>query len=115
MVEARRWATARRWAVGVLALASVALAGYLALLLLAASVVAWAFDVVRPGGVEGGVDLAGLAADTLPGLFLGWCSGLAATASLARGHALGARVNGVTGAVLGILAGALVLRLTGVL
>ncbi|MFQ6171357.1 hypothetical protein ACK8HX_07095 [Oryzobacter sp. R7] len=115
VVEARRWATARRWAVGVLTLASVALAGWLALVLVAASLVVRAVEVVRPGSPPGGVDGVGIAADVLPGVFLGWCTGLAATATLARGDALGARANGVTGALLGVVAGALVLRLTGVL
>lgn len=113
VVEARRWVTARRWAVGVLGLASAALAGWLALLVVAASMVGWALEVVRPGSVPGGLNPTGLLADALPGLLVGWCSGLAATATLARGDALGPRTHGVLGAGLGVLAGALVLRLTG--
>ena len=114
-VEARRWATARRWAVGVLALATVALLAHLALAVVAASMVGWVLEAVRPGTVDGGLDLSGLAADALPGLFVGWCSGLAATAALARGEALTARSHGVLGGALGVIAGALVLRLTGIL
>ena len=51
----------------------------------------------------------------LPALLVGWCTGMATSVVLARGDALGARMAGVTAGGVGVLAGALVLRLTGLL
>ena len=115
VASAQRWVTARRWATGLLALATVGLVGYLTLLVVAVSMAAWAVEVVKPGTVDGTVDLAGLAADALPGVFVGWCLGLAATAGLANGDTLGPRTAGALGATLGVVVGALVLRFTGLL
>lgn len=60
------------------------------------------------------VDLVGAVADLLPGLLVGWCTGLAAVSVLARGEALGPRAAGMAAGGLGIVAGAVVLRATGV-
>lgn len=119
--EPRRVATSARhlhraqlWAAGVLWTASLALGGYLFLLAAAASVAGWMVEVVRPGAV-GPLDTSALVLDALPALLVGWCTGMAASVVLARGEALGARMAGVTAGGVGVLAGALVLRLTGLL
>ena len=61
------------------------------------------------------VDLSLVAADVAPGLLVGWCIGLAATAVLARGEAMGPRAAGLVAGVVGAAAGAAVLALTGIL
>ena len=105
--------TAQRWAAGVLALATVVLVGYLALVAAAAGLAAWALGVVRPGA--GSLDLSGLVVDSLPALLVGWCTALATTTVLARGESMGARLAGVISAVVGIVLGALVLEVSGLL
>ena len=105
--------TAQRWAAGVLALATLVLLGYLALVAAAAGLAAWALGVVRPGA--GSLDLSGLVVDSLPALLVGWCTALAATTVLARGESTGARLAGVTSAAVGIVLGALVLNVSGLL
>ncbi len=110
----RRYARARRWAVGVLVAGSLAAVAYLAAVLAAVWLVASAFDVVTARN-SGGIDLVAAAADLVPGLLVGWCTGLAAVTVLARREEMGSRMAGATAGGLGVLAGALVLRLTGVL
>lgn len=110
-VEARRWGTARRWAVAVLVVATLAMAGHLALVVVATSMAAWVIEVVRPGAASG-LDVVGLVLDSLPALLVGWCTGLAVTAATARGEALGARSAGVVGGAVGVGAGVAVLRVT---
>ena len=51
----------------------------------------------------------------LPALLVGWCTALATTTVLARGESMGARLAGVTSAVVGIVLGALVLKVSGLL
>ncbi|WP_377645219.1 hypothetical protein [Oryzobacter terrae] len=110
---AHRLHTAQRWAAGVLALATLVLVGYLALVAAAVGLAAWVLGVVRPG--TGSFDLSALVVDALPALLVGWCTALATTTVLARGVSMGARVAGVTSAAVGIVLGALVLRMSGLL
>ncbi len=102
--------TSQRWASGVLALATLVLLGYLALVAAAAGLAAWALGV-RPDA--GSLDLSGLVVDSLPALLVGWCTALAATTVLARGESMGARLAGVTSAAVGIVLSALVLKVSG--
>jgi hypothetical protein len=106
--------TARRWAVGVLLVATLALVAYLALVTVAA-----ALAVVLLGAVldldATRLDLAGVAVDAAPALLVGWCLGLAAAAGLAGRTSLGPRVTGLLAGGLGAAAGAGVLSLSGLL
>ncbi|WP_404385438.1 hypothetical protein LL946_05135 [Knoellia locipacati] len=111
---ADRVRTARRWAVGVLAVATLLLVAYLALVLVAVWLVGAAIDVLSSQDV-GSLDVAGLFVTAVPGLLVGWCVGLGATWVLARGEALGARAAGLTSGAVGVLGGAAVLAATGVL
>ena len=61
------------------------------------------------------IDVLSVAADVAPALLVGWCTGLATSAALARGEALGARAAGIAAGALGTTAGAAVLALTGLL
>lgn len=110
----QRFVRARRWTVGVLVAGTLAAAAYLAAVLAAVWLIASAYGAITAGG-SARLDVAAAAADLAPGLLVGWCTGLAAVSVLARGEALGPRAAGVTAGGLGVLAGALVLRLTGVL
>ncbi|GAA4113323.1 hypothetical protein GCM10022415_08590 [Knoellia locipacati] len=105
---------ARRWSVGVLALATVVLAAYLALVVVAAWLVGSTIEAIAARDV-GSVDVGGLAVSTIPGLVGGWGVGLGAAALLARGEAVAARAVGVTAGLLGVVVGAVVLAVTGVL
>jgi hypothetical protein len=109
----RRVRTAQRWAVGVLLGATVALVGYLALLIAFAWLLVSAYGAVGSGH-QAALDLSSAAADVLPGLLVAWCSGLAATTMLARGEALGPRAAGILSGLLGVVAGSLVLLATGI-
>lgn len=103
--------TTRRWAVGVLAVATTVLAAYLMALVAAVWLftVAWGAVTSQPASV----DLLSVARDLAPTLLVGWCTGLAASAVLARGDALGPRLAGVAAGALGTASGAAVLALTG--
>ena len=108
-----RVVTTQRWTVGVLALATVLLGAYLALLVTATWLLASAWGGLTDNTVS--FDLLSVATDVAPVLLVGWCTGLAASAVLARGEALGARAAGITAGALGTVAGAAVLALTGLL
>lgn len=111
---ADRARTARRWAVGVLAVATLVLVAYLALVLVAVWLVGAAIDVLSSQDV-GSLDVAALFVAAVPGLLVGWCVGLGATWVLARGEASGARAAGLTSGALGVLVGTAVLAATGVI
>ncbi|MFW5471196.1 hypothetical protein ACOCJ4_14250 [Knoellia sp. CPCC 206435] len=106
--------TARWWAVGVLTAATVALAAYLALVLLATWLMVSAVDAVTDLGTRP-LDVTSLLLDVAPGLLLGWCVGLILAGVLARGQALGARAAGCVAGTLGSFAGGAVLAATGIL
>lgn len=106
--------TTRRWTVGVLAAATSALAAYLVLVVAAVWVVVSTVDAVAARDTPP-LDLVAVLADVAPGLLVGWCTGLAASAALAGGEALGARVAGVAAGAVGMTAGAAVLAVTGIL
>ena len=108
-----RVVTTQRWTVGVLALATVLLGAHLALLVTASWFLASAWGGLTHTTVS--FDLLSVATDVAPVLLVGWCTGLAASAALARGEALGARAAGLTAGALGGVAGAAVLALTGLL
>lgn len=110
----QRFVRARRWAVGVLVAGTLAAAAYLAAVLAAAWLIASAYGAVTASRSPR-LDVVAAAADFAPGLLVGWCTGLAAVAVLARGETLGHRAAGVTAGGVGVLAGALVLRVTGAL
>ncbi len=112
--EALRVRRAQGWAVGVLAVATTALLGYVVALAAFTALVGIALDAVRHGGSPS-VDLSLVVADVLPGLLVGWCIGLATTTVLARGEALSPRAAGLVSGVVGAAAGAAVLALTGLL
>ena len=105
---------AQGWAVGVLAVATTALLGYVVALAAVASLVGIALDAVRHRGSPS-VDLSLVAADVLPALLVGWCIGLATTTVLARGETLSPRAAGLVSGVVGATAGAAVLALNGIL
>ena len=106
--------TARRWALGVLVVGTVVLAGYLVLVLVGVWLVGVTVEAVTARDV-GSLDVAGLLLAALPGLVLGWGVGLGATAVLARSEVLGARLSGLAAGAVGVLTGAAVLAVTGVL
>jgi hypothetical protein len=103
--------TTRRWAVGTLAVASTVLALYVAALVVGVWLIAAAWGVMT--STQAVLDIGGLARDVAPALLVGWCTGLAASAVLARGEALGPRLAGVAAGALGTASGAAVLALTG--
>lgn len=105
---------ARRWTVGVLGVGTVALLVHATLLVAMAWLLGSVFEAVTAReSVQ--VDLFAVAADVAPVLLLGWCSGMATSASIARGETLGARTAGVVSGTVGIVAALLVMRLTGLL
>ena len=106
--------TTQRWAVGVLALSTLALVAYAALLVLANWLFAFGWSTVTTGESVS-VDVLAIGADLAPALLVGWCTGLAGAAVLARGETLGARGAGVAAGALGTAAGAALLALTGLL
>jgi hypothetical protein len=102
--------TTRRWAVGVLAVATTALAGLVALLV----ATSWFLAEAWTGSAKNPVaDLLAITRDVAPALLVGWCTGLAASAVLSRGEGLGPRLAGVAAGALGTASGAAVLALTG--
>ena len=106
--------TTRRWTVGVLALASVALLAYATLLIIAVSLLVslwngWA----GPEAVS--IDAFALARSLAPVLLVGWCTGLASSAALAGREVLGPRIAGVAAGAVGAGAGALVMAATDLL
>ena len=106
--------TTRRWAVGVLAVATAGLLAYLAAVLAAVWMFASAWDAVVGHG-SGSIDALGLVVDVAPALLVGWCTGLAASAVLSRGEALGPRTAGVAAGLVGTVLGWAVLAMTGLL
>ena len=106
--------TTQRWAIGVLAVSTVLLLAYLALLVAVAWLFASGWGVVT-AGQPATVDVLAILADVAPSLLVGWCTGLAASAVLAGGEALGARTAGLVAGAVGTTAGAAVLALTGIL
>ena len=107
-------ATTQRWAVGVLVVSTLALLAYLALLVAAS----WLFAVgwnALTAGEPVSVDVLAIGSDLAPALLVGWCTGLAASAVLARGEALGARTAGMVAGTLGTAAGAALLAVSGLL
>jgi len=106
--------TTQRWAVGVLAVSTVLLLAYLALLVAGGWILASGWNVIT-GGQPATVDVLAILADVAPSLLVGWCTGLAASAVLAGGEALGARTAGLAAGAVGTTAGAAVLALTGIL
>lgn len=109
-----RFLRARRWTIAVLGAATVLLAAYVVLIALATWFFASAWGSVRPDDAVA-LDLLALARPTLPVLLVGWCTGFAALAVVARGEGLGARTAGITSGLLGVAAGAAVLGLQGAL
>lgn len=107
-------ATTQRWAIGVLALSSGLLLAYATLLVAPAWLFAVGWNVVTAGHAAS-VDALAVGADLAPALLVGWCTGLAASAALTRGPALGARTAGVAAGAVGTAAGAALLALTGLL
>jgi hypothetical protein len=106
--------SARRWAVGVLVVATLVLAAYLALVLVAVWFVGSAMEALSSRDL-GSLDVAASLLKAVPGLLAGWAAGLSASMVLARGEALDARAAGLCSGVLGALVGAVVLALTGVI
>ena len=87
---------AQRWAVGVLAVATVLLLAYLALLVAVALALRLGGGTPSPGRSAGRPSTSSaILADVAPSLLVGWCTGLAASAVLAGGEALGARTAGL--------------------
>jgi len=105
--------TTRRWAVGVLAVATVVLAAYVAALVVGVWLVAFAWSAMT--SQDAVLDVGGLVRDVAPALLVGWCTGLALSAWLTGEEALGPRASGIVAGVLGSSAGAAVLALTGLL
>ncbi|MFW5473617.1 hypothetical protein ACOCJ5_09915 [Knoellia sp. CPCC 206450] len=103
---------ARRWAVCVLTAATVALAAWLTLGLVAVWLVGSTIEAVSARDI-GTLDVAGLLVTTLPGLVGGWAVGLGAAVLLGRGEAMGARAAGVAAGLLGVVVGAALLAATG--
>ncbi len=108
-----RVVTTRRWTIAVLALATLLLAGYLVLLVSTTWLLAATWSGLTRDAVS--VDLVPIARDVLPVLLVGWCTGLAASAALGRDGSLGARTAGILAGVVGAVAAAVVLALTGLL
>jgi len=109
---AERARTTRRWAAGVLAFATTALLSYVAVLMWAAWLLVSVF-----GGSEAAAsfDLLSIGSDFAPALLVGWCTGLATSAVVAGGEALGARTAGTVAGLLGVAAGAGMLALADLL
>lgn len=103
-------ATTRRWAVGVLAVATTLLLGGVALLL----ALGWFLMEAWTGEAhDRAADVLAVTRDLAPVLLVGWCTGLAAGAVLGRGEAMGPRLAGIAAGALGTASGAAVLALTG--
>lgn len=99
-----RVATAQRWAAVALGVATVALLG----------AVAWFLEA---RGATGGLDVRGalsIASMVLPGVLVGWCTGFATLALLARDELFHPRLVGLVAALVGCVLGAALLPLAGV-
>lgn len=99
-----RVTTARRWAAGGLAVATITLL----------AVAAWfleAFGATADLGAHGVLSLASM---VLPGLLVGWCTGFATLALLVRDDLFHPRLVGLVAALVGTVLGAAVLALGGV-
>ena len=107
-----RQVVARRWAVAVLSLGTAGLAAWAATTMLGAWIVLAGVRTVT-GSTLAEVDPTGLVSSFLPVLLAGWCVGLAAAAALSRGRAVPAEVVGASAGGVGVLAGMLVLVVTG--
>ena len=107
-------ATTQRWAVGVLVASTLALLAYAALLVVASWLFTFGWNALRAGEPVS-VDVLAIGADLAPALLVGWCTGLAGAAVLARGESLGPRTAGIAAGALGTAAGAALLALTGLL
>ncbi|MEO5609374.1 MAG: hypothetical protein ABIQ61_07085 [Ornithinibacter sp.] len=106
--------TIRRWAVGVLALATVALFAYAAVLLVAMSLLVFFWNGLSGGG-PASLDAVAVARSLAPVLLVGWCSGLASSAALSGGEVIGPRTAGILSGAVGVLAGGLVMAMTDLL
>lgn len=99
-----RLGTARRWMVGALAVATLALFVVVLRFLSAFGVL----DDLTPSGA---LDVAGL---VLPGLLVGWCTGFAALALLLGDDLVRPRTVGLLAAFVGCVLGAALLPLGGI-
>ena len=111
---ADRVRTTQRWAVSVLALATVVLLAWAVALVAASWLAVTAVAAVTSAGPVS-FDLRSVAAGVAPVLLVGWCTGLACAAVLAGGEALGARAAGIVAGAVGSTAGVAVMALTGLL
>ena len=111
---ADRVRTTQRWTVASLVLATVVLLAYVAVLVTTAWLFVSAWDAVTARETVS-MDLLGVAQDLAPVLLVGWCTGFATSAALARGEALGPRTAGLVAGSTGAAAGAVVLALTNLL
>ncbi len=93
-----RLATARRWAAGGLALAT------LGLVVLVGWFVA-AVTATAPGVALGARGLLGVAAVVLPATLVGWCTGFATVSVIVRHDAAGPRLVGLVAALVGTCLG----------
>lgn len=109
--DADRVVTTQRWTIGVLALATLLLTAYLILLVSTTWLLAAAWSGLTREALS--PDLLSVAADVAPVLLAGWCTGLATSAALARGEALGARAAGLVAGAVGTTVGAALLMFTG--
>ena len=107
---AQRVRTVQRWAAAVLTLATAAVLGYVALVVAAVWLAGSAIEAVSGRG-DATVDLLAVGRHVAPVLLVGWCTGMAASAGLAPGEALGPRAAGLLAGSIGALAGAAVLAL----
>ena len=112
--DAHRVRTTQRWTVASLVLATVVLLAYVALLVTTAWLFVSAWDAVA-GRETAPIDVLGVATDLAPVLLVGWCTGFATSAVLARGEALGPRTAGLVAGSTGAAAGTVVLALTDLL
>jgi len=113
-VRADTAGTTRRWAVAVLSVSTLALVAYAALLVVAFRMFAFGWNTVTTGEPVS-VDVLAIGSDLAPALLVGWCTGLAGAAVLARAEALGARGAGIAAGLLGTATGAALLGLTDLL
>jgi hypothetical protein len=112
--DATRVRTTQRWAVAGLAVATAGLLVYVAFLVAMVWMFTSAMDAAL-GRESLAVDGLGVVRSVAPVLLVGWCTGLATSAVLARGEAIGARTAGLVAGGVGAGAGTLVLALTDLL
>ena len=106
--------TASAWATVVLAVATVALLVYVALVVAASWLVVSAVSAVVPVG-PAELDPVRIAADVAPGLLVGWCTGRATAAALEHDESVPSAVAGLAAGALGVTTGAVALAFTGIL